>query len=92
MRGLQTRFEGKRLTRDEFRDSMSGLGMRPVAQLECTYTASDKLSDGMPISEGSLASGILQSSPRSAGYDEVYLKCFYTNVLSMRNKQGEPKT
>ena len=92
MRGLQTRFEGKRLTRDGLKGSMPGLGMRPIAQLECTCTSSDKLSDGMPLSEGFLASEVLQYAPQGAGYDEVYLKCFYTNAHSMRNKQEEPKT
>ncbi|KAJ7412607.1 hypothetical protein BTVI_45938 [Pitangus sulphuratus] len=33
----------------------------------------------------------LQSAPQGVGYNEPHLKCFYTNVPSMRNKKKEIK-
>jgi len=45
--------------------------------------------DSTPQSEELHASEILQSAPQGVEYNKAHLKCFYSNVHSMRNKQEE---
>lgn len=67
LRGLESRYEGgggdkTRLTGDEPGGPMTGLGVRPTAQLKCTYINAHSVGNNMsPLSAG--CSDAKQQSP-----------------------------